>query len=186
MVCRIRSIWAASWQNQQMTLHPAKTQISLGIRPVWSESSLCAQWVAKDLSFLNANSEDSDQMNQSLRWAHNHIVGFVMRRLIWQRQYIKHTTGASLLCRRLSSFDCPNDVLTFELSHYYVWRFFDDLFKSGCFDIRAESEYQVLYAKMLFRHILTFELSHLSILFNSGLLILQCQKAHDQNDPLND
>ena len=28
------------------TERTAKTQISLGIRPVWSESSLCAQWVA--------------------------------------------------------------------------------------------------------------------------------------------
>ena len=27
-------------------VHPAKTQISQGIHPVWSESSLCAQWVA--------------------------------------------------------------------------------------------------------------------------------------------
>ena len=32
--------------------------ISLGIRPVWSVSSLCAQWVAKDPRFLNADSED--------------------------------------------------------------------------------------------------------------------------------
>ena len=51
----------------------AKTQISLDIRPVWSESSLCAQWVAKDPSFLHADSEDSDQTAQdylSLRWAH--------------------------------------------------------------------------------------------------------------------
>ena len=37
----------------------AKTQISLGICPVWSVSSLCAQWVAKDPSFLHADSEDS-------------------------------------------------------------------------------------------------------------------------------
>ena len=44
-----------------MSMRPAKTQISLGIRPVWSESSLCAQWVAKDPSFLHADSEDSDQ-----------------------------------------------------------------------------------------------------------------------------
>ena len=29
-------------------VRPVKTQISLGIRPVWSESSLCAKWVAKD------------------------------------------------------------------------------------------------------------------------------------------
>ena len=46
---------------------PAKTQISLGIRPVWSESSLCAQWVAKDPSFLHADSEDSDQIGR-MRW----------------------------------------------------------------------------------------------------------------------
>ena len=39
---------------------PAKTQIILGIRPVWSESFLRAQWVAKVPSFLHADSEDSD------------------------------------------------------------------------------------------------------------------------------
>ena len=49
---------------------PGKTQISLAIRPVWSESSLCALWVAKDLSFLHADSEDSDQTGR-------------MPRLIW-------------------------------------------------------------------------------------------------------
>ena len=32
----------------KMSVRPAKTQISLVIRPVWSESSLCAQWVDKD------------------------------------------------------------------------------------------------------------------------------------------
>ena len=37
-----KEIWAVLWQNQQMTVCPAKTQISLGIRTVWSESSLCA------------------------------------------------------------------------------------------------------------------------------------------------
>ena len=35
-----RSKWAATWQNNKMSVRPAKTQISLGIRPVWSESSL--------------------------------------------------------------------------------------------------------------------------------------------------
>ena len=58
----VKTIWVASWQNQQMSVRPAKTQISLGIRPIWSESSLCAQWVAKDPSFLHADSEDSDQI----------------------------------------------------------------------------------------------------------------------------
>ena len=36
--------WTSAWQDQQNgIMHPAKTQISLGIHPVWSESSLCAQ-----------------------------------------------------------------------------------------------------------------------------------------------
>ena len=54
----------------KMTVRPAKTQISLGIRPVWAESSTSAQWVAKDTSFLNADSKDSDQTGR-------------MPRLIW-------------------------------------------------------------------------------------------------------
>ena len=33
-------------KTNKVSVRPAKTQISLGIRPVWSESSLCAQWVA--------------------------------------------------------------------------------------------------------------------------------------------
>ena len=48
-------------KTNNVAVHPAKTQISLGIHPVWSESSLCAQWVAKDPSLLHAGSEDSDQ-----------------------------------------------------------------------------------------------------------------------------
>ena len=68
-VC-VKSIWAASWQNQQNDCAPSETQISLGIRLVWSESSLSAQWVAKDPSCLHADSEDSDQTG-------------LMPRLIW-------------------------------------------------------------------------------------------------------
>ena len=48
-------------KTNKMSVRPANTQISLGIRPIWSESSLCAQWVAKDQSFLHADNEDSDQ-----------------------------------------------------------------------------------------------------------------------------
>ena len=39
-------------------MYAAKTQLSLGISPVWSESSLCALWVAKDPYCLQADSED--------------------------------------------------------------------------------------------------------------------------------
>ena len=68
-----------------MSVRPAKTD---QIRPVWSESSLCAEWVAKDPSFLHADSEDwSDwadvQADLRLRSAHSHFVGFVMSWLIW-------------------------------------------------------------------------------------------------------
>ena len=42
----------------KLHLRPAKTQISLGIRPIWSESSQYAQWVAEVPMFLNADSED--------------------------------------------------------------------------------------------------------------------------------
>ena len=57
-------------KTNNVALRLAKTQISLGIRPVWSESLLCTQWVAKDPSFLHADSEESDQTGQ-------------MPRLIW-------------------------------------------------------------------------------------------------------
>ena len=59
----------------KMDVRPAKTQISLGIRQVWSESLLCTQWVARDPSFLHADNEDwsewaDAQADMSLSWAH--------------------------------------------------------------------------------------------------------------------
>ena len=54
-------------KTNKMSVRPAKTQISLSIRPVWSESSLNAQCVAKDPSILRADSEDSVQTGRMLR-----------------------------------------------------------------------------------------------------------------------
>ena len=73
-------------KTNKMTVHPAKTRISLGIRPVWSESSLCTQWVAKDPSFLRADSEGwSDwadaQADLSLCWA-AHAILLVLSRVV--------------------------------------------------------------------------------------------------------
>ena len=73
----------------KMPLHPAKTQISLGICPVWSESSLCAEWVAEGPSFLHADNKGSDQTGWKPRliWVFAgrtfHFVGFVMRWLLY-------------------------------------------------------------------------------------------------------
>ena len=51
-------------------VHPAKIQISLRIRAVWSESSLGAFWIAKDAEFLHADNVDSHQIARmhSLIW----------------------------------------------------------------------------------------------------------------------
>ena len=57
-------------KTNNVAVRSGKTQISLGIRPVWSESSLCAQWLAKAPSFLHADSEDFEQTGR-------------MPRLIW-------------------------------------------------------------------------------------------------------
>ena len=76
--------WAAAWQNQHVC--PVKTQISLGMPPS-DQSSLCAQWVAKDHRFLHADSEDwSDWVDARLISVYagrtSHFVGFVVQRLI--------------------------------------------------------------------------------------------------------
>ena len=51
-------------------VRPAKIQIRLRIRAVWSESSLGAFRIAKDAKFLHEDNENSVQITQ-------------MRRLIW-------------------------------------------------------------------------------------------------------
>ena len=91
----MRLIFPSSWilrnepphdKSNKVAVRPAKTQISLGIRPVWSESSLCAQLLAKDPSLLQADSEDwaDAQAHLRIRWVNSHIVSFVRRRLKYQ------------------------------------------------------------------------------------------------------
>ena len=69
-------------------VRPAKTQISLGIHPVWSESSLSAWRKLGSLVTHWAHSEDSAQTGRMPRlisvfaWRTGHLVVFVMRRLI--------------------------------------------------------------------------------------------------------
>ena len=76
-------------KTNKVTVRLAKTQISLGIRPVWSESSLCTQWVAKDPSFLHADNEDVDQTGR-------------MPRLVWV--FAGHTLILLVLSCRGSIF----------------------------------------------------------------------------------
>ena len=87
-------------KTNNVSVRPAKTQLSLGIRPVWSESSLFAWRNLEPLATHWAHSEDwSDWANAQgdlrLRWAHSHIVRFVMSQLILQTS---SAAMASALC----------------------------------------------------------------------------------------
>ena len=74
-------------KTNKVSVRSAKTQISLGICPVWSVFAVCMKkaWV---LSYpLSAQrtlwSDWADaKADLSLRWAHGHFVGFVMSRLV--------------------------------------------------------------------------------------------------------
>ena len=69
------------------SVNTANIQINLGIRPVWSEPSLFAQWVANGSVLLQTDSGDSDQTARMPRlirvfaWRTCHFVGFVTWRL---------------------------------------------------------------------------------------------------------
>ena len=86
-LCEKRRKWAASWQNQQNGMCAQRRQISLGICPVWSESSLSAWRKLGSLANHWAHSEDADQTGRIPRliWVFTgrkgHFIAFVMRRL---------------------------------------------------------------------------------------------------------
>ena len=63
-------------------VRPVRTPISLGICPVWSESSLSTWRKLGSLATHWVQSKNSDQANLSLCRAHSHSVGFVMSGLI--------------------------------------------------------------------------------------------------------
>ena len=72
------------------------------LRSVWSESSLCAQWVAKDPSFLHADSDDSDQTG----WMPRLIWVFAGRTII----LLVLSWGGSFI---VFDFHCTDLLLTF-------------------------------------------------------------------------
>ena len=89
----------------QWHVRPAKTQISLGIRPVWSESSLSA-W--RKLGSLNAQrrlwSDWADaQADLSLRWAHMPFCWFChdAAHIVWMTTSVQCIFTLSLWARVL-------------------------------------------------------------------------------------
>ena len=95
-------------KTNKVSVRRAKTQINLGIRPVWSESSLSAWRKLGSLATKWAHSEDwSDWADLSLRWAHTHFVGFAMSRLIF------FSFGCCKVCRisLIGSWSLPSHLL---------------------------------------------------------------------------
>ena len=68
-------------------VRPAKTQISLCIRAVWSESSLGAFCIAKDAKFLHAYNEyfDLTARVRRLIWVYTGSMRQKVRFLAWRR-----------------------------------------------------------------------------------------------------
>ena len=98
--CGVNYNWALrnemSRQNQQNCMCAQRRLRSAWASSQPDQSLLCAQWVAKDPSFLQADIKDSEQTGQMpwLNWVFAgrmchfagrtcHFVGFVMKRLKW-------------------------------------------------------------------------------------------------------
>ena len=150
-------------KTNKMTVRPAKTQISLGIRPVWSESSLFAwrklgslatHWAQAKILIRMGGCPLIDycftarqhkrgyiapranaQADLSVRWAHSHFVGFVIR---W------------LICYVLDE-----DVVKVFVSTLFIW---------------AQT-----VAKLLFTCCLSSPSSNEGLLFSSIILTNKCQ-----------
>ena len=82
-------IWAATWQNQQYGCAPSEDSDQPGQPPSLTRVFAVRMRTAWVLSYpLSAQRRlwwdwANAQTDLSLRWAHSHIVGFVMRRLIY-------------------------------------------------------------------------------------------------------
>ena len=82
-------------KTNKMSVHPTKTQISLGIQPVWSESSLSAWRNLGSLVTHWAHSEDSDQTRRTPRliwvFAGRTIILLVLSCYIfWTNNFLPH------------------------------------------------------------------------------------------------
>ena len=83
-------------------VRPAKTQISLGIRPVWSESSLSAWRKLGSLATHWAHSEDSDQTGRIWVFAGRTVILLV---LSWGVSYMFFPVFDSIVSLKITITD---------------------------------------------------------------------------------
>ena len=70
-------------KTSKMNVRPAKTQIKDASAQSAQESLLCTQWVAKNPSFLHADSEDSDQTGRTAILLVLSCHGSIMVNISW-------------------------------------------------------------------------------------------------------
>ena len=127
---------------------PTKTQISMGIRQVWSESSLCARRVSEDPMFLHADSEDFYQTGRMPRliWVFDgrtcHFVGFVMRRLRCLSSTEQHTDKTNWISQKgkWATWALLNSMIITTTAHCQIYNTRQYLFMSP-----TEGEWQHSY-----------------------------------------
>ena len=98
------------WQahlSRKMSARPAKTQISLGIRPLWSESSLSARRNLGSLATHWAHSEDSDQTGRMPVWSESSLGA---HSFCWFCHVVAHLPAIQICCDRiiLQQFKCTD------------------------------------------------------------------------------
>ena len=87
-------------QNQQNECAPSKDSDQPGHPPSFEQSSLCAQWVAKDPSFLHADSKDSDQAGRMPR----QITSLGAHSLCWFCHVVAHLFSNSWMYETGSNY----------------------------------------------------------------------------------
>ena len=107
-------------------VRPAKIQISLRIRAVWSEYLLCAFLIAKDATFLHADNEYSDQSARMRRLIGIFVgrtcqkVLFLTLRLI----IVSISHVIYIVVQDVNWHDIENNIShTLQYSQFYVHRF---------------------------------------------------------------
>ena len=109
-------------------VHPLKTLISLGIRPVWSESSLCTYGLLRTQCFFMRTDRADAKADLSLHWTHMsfcwfcHAVAQMLNknliRILWMRCKL-----FSICVVVLHVFKCETDflnTLSVFTNHYHV------------------------------------------------------------------
>ena len=111
----MKHVWAASWQNQQSGMCAQQRLRSAWASAQSDQSSLCTQWVAKDPSFLHAQSD------QSLRCPHMPFCWFCHEEVHLESLWIKHFVDLYRIMWMYSEFFSKS--FYWKTSHKSNWKF---------------------------------------------------------------